>query len=380
VRRGLVDAEDAGRMTARELVSLIFAPGFSTAETVTSVSGRGVGMDVVRTNIESVGGVIDVESRAGEGTTIRIKIPLTLAIIPALIATSAGERYAIPQANVLELVRIEAEDAGRAVERIHGVLVHRLRGMLVPLVHLGRELGLERAGEGSGALNIVVLDADGRRFGLVVDAVGDTAEVVVKPLARQLHGLPTFSGATILGDGRVALILDVLGLARRAHVVSDVRDRARPDGTARVAPRIEVRHPLLVLAAGDGRRLAIPLSTVTRLEEFPRHAIERAGSREVVQYRGGILPLVRLADVVGGGVDGAVDRVHVVVWTARGRSIGLIVDRIVDVVEEAVAVERGSGRPGVLGSAIVQRRVTELLDVPAIVRAVDPAFSDDAAA
>ena len=230
LQRALITPEQAARMSDHEALYLIFLPGFSTAEKVTNVSGRGVGMDVVKTNIERIGGTVDLQSQPGKGTTLKIKIPLTLAIIPALIVTSGGDRFAIPQVSLLELVRLEVEQASQQIEFIHGAPVYRLRGQLLPFAYLNRELRLNDADDDGlkpsvEATTIVVLQADGHPFGLVVDEINDTEEIVVKPLGKQLKGVASFAGATIMGDGRVALILDVLGLAQRAGVVAEVRDR-----------------------------------------------------------------------------------------------------------------------------------------------------------
>ena len=280
---GQADHPRAGRPPERrELVNLIFLPGFSTADQVTQFSGRGVGMDVVRTNIEKIGGTVDIESRPGAGTTVKMKIPLTLAIIPALTVTSGGDRYAIPQVSLLELVRLEGEQAQRGIERIHGAPVYRLRGNLLPLVYLDRAAaGSSRDAQSAsrdGEINIVVLQADDRQFGLVVDAIHDTEEIVVKPLQKQLKGISVFAGATIMGDGKVALILDVLGLAQRANVVSGVRERALSEKPAGAAEPAGDRQTVLLFATRDGGRMAIPLSLVARLEEFPRSALERVGA------------------------------------------------------------------------------------------------------
>ncbi|MCW5892477.1 MAG: chemotaxis protein CheA [bacterium] len=376
VQRGLVTAEQAARMSDREATNLIFLPGFSTAAKITNVSGRGVGMDVVKTNIEKIGGTVDVSSRSGHGTTLRIKIPLTLAIIPALIVTSGGERYAIPQVSLLELVRLEGEQAQKGIEYIHGAPVHRLRGRLLPLVHLGRELGVASdATADDEATNIVVLQADDRQFGLVVDAINDTEEIVVKPLGKQLKGITTFAGATIMGDGRVALILDVLGIAQRANVVSEVRDRALGESErASEGDAAGERETLLLLGIGDDGRVAIPLSLVARLEEFAATHVERAGCDEVVQYRNQIMRLVRVADVLGmpGAAQAPDGPLQVVVYSEEGRSVGLVVDRILDIVEETISVRRATSRRGLCGSAVVQHRVTDVLDVPGIVRGADP--------
>ena len=289
IQAALITPEQAARMSDRELVNLVFLPGFSTADRVTHFSGRGVGMDVVRTNIEKIGGSVDIESQIGRGTNVRMKIPLTLAIIPALTITTGGDRYAIPQVSLLELVRLEGKQTQKGIEFIQGVPVYRLRGNLLPLVHLDRELQVEPANRPTGEVSIVVIQADDRPFGLVVDDIHDTEEIVVKPLQKQLKGITLFSGATIMGDGRVALILDVLGLAQRAGVVSGVRDRALAEKTVVAEPKGD-RQTLLLFATPGGGRMAVPLAEVARLEEFPRAAVERAGGQDVVQYRGEIAP------------------------------------------------------------------------------------------
>lgn len=378
VEKGLLTTDQLGRMTSREIVNLIFLPGFSTAAAVTNVSGRGVGMDVVKTNIEKIGGTIDVQSRVGAGTTFRIKIPLTLAIIPALTVTCSGDRYAIPQVSLLELVRLEGQTLQAGVEMIHGAPVHRLRGNLLPLVYLDRELGvgpgqLDRSRE---VLYIIVLQAEDRQFGLVVDDVVDTEEIVVKPLSKQLKGIPCYAGATILGDGRVALILDVLALAQQANVLVSGRDRGLLDRSgASAAAAVDV-ETLLVVGLGKDRRMAIPLAMVTRLEEFALDAIEHVGSREVVQYRDQILPLIRLASYLGSGWDEASDTetVQVVVYSEDGRSVGLVVDTIVDIAEQAISARSDFDDHGLLGSAVIQDHITELLDVRQAILAADPHF------
>ena len=369
IERSLISMQHAASMADRELFQLIFLPGFSTAEKVTNVSGRGVGMDVVRTGVEKIGGTVDVQSADGKGTSIRIKIPLTLAIIPALMISSCGERFAIPQASLLELVRLEA---GTGIEMVHGAPVYRLRGRLLPLVYLNAELQIDPRAPGATAdcvLNIAVLQADGREFGLVVDDIIDTEEIVVKPLAKQLREIKAYSGATILGDGRVALILDIPGLARRARVISESREhRAKEAVFARES--VAGRGSLLVVECGDRSRMAIPLSLVLRLEEFPATAVESAGTQEVIQYRGQIMPLVRLSRVVSGiesRSEGAESSLQVVVSGLDERSVGLVADKILDIVGEHPRVEKPFRRYGVLGSSVVQQRVTEMLDVPALV-------------
>jgi two-component system chemotaxis sensor kinase CheA len=382
IERTLITAEQAARMSEREMFNLIFLPGFSTAEKVTNVSGRGVGMDVVKTNVEKIGGTVDVQSAIGKGTTVRVKIPLTLAIIPALVVSCGGDRYAIPQVNLLELVRIEADDAGKAVELVHGAPVYRLRGRLLPLVYLQRELNLQLeqpvSDQSSGAVNIVVLQADGRQFGLVVDAINDTEEIVVKPLRKQLKTVKMFAGSSIMGDGRVALILDVLGLAQRSGVVGEMRERATSgkisDSTAAVA---EKQTFLLFAGPGDSR-MAIPLSALDRLEEFQVAQVEMSGRDWVTQYRGQILPLIRLNVVLEERRNKlralqalpALDSgpLQVLVLNHEDRSFGLVVERILDIVEDLADVRSAATRPSVLYSVVIDERVTELLDIPAILR------------
>ena len=419
MERGLISAQQATSMPDRDIFNLIFLPGFSTAEKVTNVSGRGVGMDVVKTNVEKIGGMVDIQSTPGRGTTVRVRIPLTLAIIPALIATCGGERFAIPQVSLTELVRLEGN---KGIEMVQGAPVYRLRGRLLPLVYLGRtlktqtddgvrqagsrgelpdfaaardkhrhwlrrlqevlegkisvtveqagspkecalgkwiyggglkeyraivemhtleqthqqfhdavravvaakangddqhaKLALENVAELSGKVmelltevearaldlqnvNIVVLQAESRQFGLVVDDILDTEEIVVKPLGKQLKGISAYSGATIMGDGRVALILDVLGLAQKAKVIGEAREAAHDEGPSEaVVEGVRDEHALLLAENGREGRVAIPLSLVARLEEFPRTVVEHAGTQEVMQYRGQIIPLVRLSAII----------------------------------------------------------------------------------
>ena len=376
LQAGLVSAEELARMNQREIINLIFLPGFSTAATVTNVSGRGVGMDVVKSNLERIGGAIDVSSVIGSGTSFHVKIPLTLAIIPALTVLCAGDRYAIPTVNLAQLVRLEGRQAQAGIERISGTPVYRLRGNLLPLIYLDRELGVaEPDPVERDTMQIVVLQAEDRRFGLVVDGVLDTQEIVVKPLSSQLEHVPVYAGATILGDGSVALILDVLALAQRAHLAGAGREpaRAAPDQVDGDRPRGGAA--LLVASAGRDRQVAIPLEQVTRLEEFPAASVEYVGSRELVQYGEEILPLVRLAGDPGSAAE-ADDALTVVVCATRGRTVGLVVDAILDIVEGGLPGRGAPGGAGLLGAAVVRRRITELLDVEQAVREADPQFYD----
>jgi two-component system, chemotaxis family, sensor kinase CheA len=378
-------------MTEREISNLIFLPGLSTAAKITNVSGRGVGMDVVKTNIEKIGGTVDVKSKPGQGSTVRMKIPLTLAIIPALIVTTGGDRYSIPQVSLLELVRLEGEQVRKGIELVNGAPVYRLRGQLLPLVYLNRELGVDSASPNSTAgtcgaetdgetraVNIVVLRADDRRFGLVVDEINDTEEIVVKPLSKQLKSINTYAGATIMGDGKVALILDVMGLAQRANVIGEVRDRAVADKEQQSSGAVGSgeRNAVLLFQCGENGRMAIDLALVARLEEFRCDTVEIAADREVVQYRGQIMPLIRVSEMLESVHRKAIEKIEpslqVVVYADQGRSVGLVVDRILDIVEESFVVRPQTGRTGVKGSAVIQKRVTDILDVQGLIAAVAP--------
>src|SRR5271168_1074277 len=226
---GLLRPEQAEKLGDREALGLIFQPGFSTAQVVTNFSGRGVGMDVVKSHIEKIGGVVDIFSRLGEGATIKIRIPLTLAIIPGLVVTSGGERFVIPQVSLLELIRIEGDQSGKHIEYVHGTPVYRRRGSLLPIAYLNQVLGLKAADQ-TEAVSMVVLQAEDRQFGLVVDGINDTQEIVVKPLGKQLKGLTLYAGATIMGDGRVALILDVLGIGQCSGILTEFLEQARDSG------------------------------------------------------------------------------------------------------------------------------------------------------
>jgi two-component system, chemotaxis family, sensor kinase CheA len=384
--KGLITSEQAARLGEREAFNLIFLPGFSTAAQVTNVSGRGVGMDVVKTNIERIGGVVDVQSQLGQGTTFKMKIPLTLAIIPALIVSSGGQRYAIPQVSLLELVRLDGEAAVKGIETIQGAPVYRLRGNLLPIVHLSQIFARGSASFEAprSALNIVVLQADDRRFGLVVEGINDTEEIVVKPLGRQLKSIASLAGATIMGDGRVALILDVLGLAQSAGLISEVRTQAVAEQAATAAgeKRAGEGETMLVLGLGTTGRVALPLSLVDRLEEIPVKSVELSAHREVVQYRNELLPLLRIGEALGYETGEAMNgTLQVVVCSRDGRRVGLVVDQILDIVEDPIEVEGSlSSQRGLRGTAVIRGRVTDLLDVPELVEASAPGLFDGAAA
>ncbi|MPR00087.1 chemotaxis protein CheA [Modestobacter sp. I12A-02628] len=375
VERGLITAEQMARMSTQDILQLTFLPGFSTAAAVTNVSGRGVGMDVVKTNIEAIGGTIEVESVVGKGTSTRLRIPLTLAIMPALTIECAGERYAIPQVSLQELVALDAEKAAAAVEEVGGAPVYRLRGELLPLVQLADVFGLT-SDRHDGHLVIAVLRSEGRRFGLVVDRVINTEEIVVKAVGGQLKAVGLYSGATILGDGAVALILDVQALSRRAmRPEAAERQEARAAAAAAsLNASVAERQRMLLAAIGGGRQVAIPLDTVTRLEQVKSATVERIGSREVVQYRGAILPIVRLDRHLGAYGESEREVLEVVVYADHGRSVAIVVEEILDIVDGEAAVHSDIDDMGLLGAAVFGDKVTELLDVRAAILAADPMF------
>lgn len=372
---GAVSEQAGTRMSHREKLALVFQPGLSTAGKVTNISGRGVGMDVVRNNVENIGGSIDLQSTPGQGSTVRLKIPLTLAIIPALIVTCGPDRYAIPAASLAELVRIEGGQGAPSIERVQDALVFRLRGHLLPLVDLAGELRVKSSRRPEEAVFLVVLQVEGSQFGLVVDGVNDTEEIVVKPLGREMKSLTVYAGATIMGDGKVALILDIPGLARRAQLLDDGQKQSL--GSLEVSSETDSEPSARLLVARAGRnRVALPLSCIARLEEVPESALEYAGNREVIQYRGRIMPVVRLGALLGEGgaetVPGAQENesrlLRLVVCSFEARCFGLVVDLVEDIVEEKILVEPCAGLEFVSGTAIIQQRVTSMLDTEALAR------------
>ena len=373
VQKGLISAEQASRMSDREAINTIFLPGFSTAEQISNISGRGVGMDVVKTNIEKIGGAVDLLSVNGSGTTIKVKIPLTLAIIPGLVVTSGGERFVIPQISLSELVRLEGANAHKQLERVHSATVYRKRGKLLPLAYLNQVLQSSQTLTDEEVTNIVVLQVEGHEFGLVVDTINDTQEIVVKPLGKQLKGLTAYSGATIMGDGKVALILDVLGIAQLSGVLGETRSALGMDEDSANEASLEERETFLLFRAGRFERIAVPLSLVARLEEIPANSVERATGQLAVQYRGQILlltPLIQHLDPTASYSLPENQDLQVVVFKQDNSSIGLIVDHIVDIVEEKVTVKTKAKARGLLGSAVIGQKVTDLLNLQTIFNAV----------
>ena len=369
IERGIITHEQARTLSHKDKIALIFLPGFSTAEQITTVSGRGVGMDVVKHNIDQVNGAIDIHTEVGRGTAIRLKIPLTLAIIPALIVASGGERYVIPQVSLMAVVSLSGESVERGIERVHDAAVFRWRGRLLPIVDMNDVLKQNGQARTAESITIVVLQAADRLFGLRVDAVVDSAEVVVKPVNRVLTRNRVFAAATIMGDGRAAMILDVLGLAQRAAVVTGRADQSSQSRAASGSKTETATTRPQVLVVRVRQELAIiPLSSSIRLEHISASAVENLGSQTVAQYRGRVLPL-RNVDGNGLSLSGSEDVLNVVVYIEGDHCIGLVVDELVDILQQPGDLQPfRDRRAAVLGGMIVLNRVAQVLDLPAMAR------------
>ncbi|MEO1090100.1 MAG: hybrid sensor histidine kinase/response regulator [Pseudomonadota bacterium] len=363
VERGVVDAAGLAALTPQQIMQFVFDAGFSTAEKVTSVSGRGVGMDVVRTNIEKIGGHVDLTSEAGKGTRFTIKIPLTLAIVAALIVEAGGERFAIPQIGVVELVRAGANCEHR-IEVIDDAPILRLRDELLPLVCLAGQLGI-----GQDELDhfeqayVVVAQVGANRVGLIVDRVFDTEEIVVKPVSPILKDVGSYSGNTILGDGSVVMIFDLNSLA------SSIVPAHRDENAATVAAQLSHGEStsVLLFRANDATPRAVPLGLVTRLEEIDFADVEYACGGAVVQYRGALMPLT---DIDGARQLAGSGRRPTLVFTDNGHNLGLMVDEIIDIADDIVDVEVNSVAVGTIGSAVIGAKSTDILDVAHFVQTV----------
>lgn len=359
LERKLASEIELAGMTNQQIMQFIFKPGFSTATQVTSVSGRGVGMDVVRTNIEKIGGTIDFQSTQGRGSRFFIKIPLTLAIVPALIVECANERFAIPQISVVELVQASAQSEHR-VERINGTPVLRLRNRLLPLVSLRRTLkiGKEEV-RNDGCYFIVVIQVGSSTFGVIVDRVFDTEEIVVKPVAPILRNLTVFSGNTILGDGSVVMILDLNGIVAHAGEIHSNSSTAHQAAIGAKSGHAGETQSLLLFKAGQGALKAVPLSLVARLEEVEQKCIEYSNGSPMIQYRGKLMPLITIAP------DSNVQKDRpqpIIVFADQEKNMGIVVDEIVDIVEDKFHIDLSSQRPGYLGTSIISGHATDVLD------------------
>jgi len=365
IERGLISAQRAAVLSERELLQLIFLPGFSTAAQVTNVSGRGVGMDVVRTNVEKIGGKVEIDSRAGKGTTLRLRIPLTLAIIPALIVRNGHQSFALPQGALSELVHVPADQAGGTIEWIEDAPLYRLRGKLLPLVFLDRLLtpSSGRMGLQEQDHFIAILDADGRRFGLVVDGLADPEEIVVKPLSSALKGIGLYSGATVLGNGDLALILDPGSIAMKAGVtMSSDEEAAQTAGSA--AEEVTRGAEFLFVEMG-GRKAAVALGDVLRIEQIPHRRIEYVGMRPVINFDGQLLPIDDACGVLAGVQDGPDTPVVVVVCRDGTRHVGIVVSHVLDVATGSDLVEAGT-QLSTQGVTLLKDCVTDIVNLGGI--------------
>lgn len=425
VKKGAITEEQARLMTDQEKVGLIMLPGLSTAEKVTDVSGRGVGMDVVKTNLDELGGAINIDSTPGRGTTIRIKLPLTLAIIPSQIVTSGGERFAIPQLNMNELLRIPAAQVKNRIERVGNADVVRLRGKLLPLVNLADVLKIERVytdpetgerrsdrreriadrrshysdlvvrGEGgkegesaprkedtrqdrrfhaASAINIVVVTTGPISYGLVVDELGDAEEIVVKPLGRHLKQCQGYAGATIMGDGRVSLIIDIAGISQMAQLNSmDRTERAAEIEREELMRMRDTKHSLLTFHNTPDEQFSVPVELVLRIEKIRASAIEDLGGQRVIQYRGASLPLFTISQVAKVKPLPQIDEYIVLVFALSGREIGLLATGPVDATYVDLAMDVTTlKQPGISGSAIIDGATTLMVDIYNVIQTLRP--------
>ena len=361
--KGLITRERLQHMPDRDKIALIFLPGVSTAEKVTGTSGRGVGMDVVKTNLDRLGGKVEIESAPGRGSTFRIKLPLTLAIIPSLLISHAGQRYAIPQVNVGELIRIPAAQLGERIGRAADAEVLTVRDRLVPLLHLADVLDLPGAVDGNQAVNVVVVNTGTFEYGLVVDNLHDTVEIVVKPLGRHFKGVRDYAGATILGDGRVALILDVAGLAERTGLSGgQAPGLSKPAGAEPVSA--EEHQSLLLFQNAPSEACAVPVELVSRIERVRPEQVENLAGRRTMQYQGASIPLVTLRDTAAVGELSEAQRWVVVVFEIGGSPVGLLAAEPLDTVEVALKLDRITLRqPGLAGSAVLKGRTTLIVNI-----------------
>ena len=366
IASGILTVEQAAEMPEREALRLIFHPGLSTAEKVSEVSGRGVGMDVVRTNIEKIGGAVDVGTQLGKGTPIQVQLPLTLAIIPSLIVHIGDERFAIPQNHIVELVRVKQGETAIPVERINGREVLRLRGRLLPLVRLRDALGARttpaEGTPGGAALNVIVVEADQVRYGLAVDGLHDSEEIVVKPLGRHLKSCRCLAGATVLGDGRVALILDIAGIAAYSQLAK--ANGGTNDVEAASSADEQETHPALLFTNDPNEYFAIPMAVIKRIERVRSNQVEEIGGKEFLAYKQTSLPLISLERHLRVKPRPAADRLSVLVFEYDRHELGLIVPAILDIIPLSTGADTCTFRePGIIGSVVLDRKATRILDV-----------------
>jgi len=362
IERKLITAQKAAQLKDRELLQLIFLPGFSTAEKVTNVSGRGVGMDVVRTNVEKIGGKVEIDSRPGKGTTLRLRIPLTLAIIPALIVRSRNLDFALPQGALIELVHLTAEQARTQIERLENAPLYRLRGRLLPLVFLNKLLEQAEDAEAGAGCYIAVLNADGRRFGLLVDGLADPEEIVVKPLSAVLKEIGLFSGATVMGNGKMALILDPSAIAARAAIGLSADEEDVHDDAANLGV---IGAEFLIVLIG-AKQAALPLNDILRIERIPRTRIERIGWTPVLRFEGTVLPIEDSAGILDRQNDdrerASGTELTVVICRDGERHVGVAVSQVLDVASGSPLAEAGTDAIAA-GVTLLKKRVTAVVNL-----------------
>ena len=367
VAKGLVSVDAVDAMSDMEIYQFVLLPGFSTAERITRVSGRGVGMDVVKENIQSIGGTVSLNSRAGKGTTVTLRIPLTLAIAPALILGYAGFRFAVPQMAVVEVVGV-GDGFDSEVQHVHGAPILRLHGDTLPLAHLGVVLDLAPPDAAAVATQgfCVILRVGGVRFGLFVDAIADVQEVVIEPLVGVLARIRVFSGQTVLGDGDAVLILDPAALMERAGLENFINARGSATPDTFTPEREQTRFVLL--RAGDGPRKALPLSLIMRIEEIPAEALKPAGDAFVILHEDRLLPVIPAS----AAMTLRKAAYPLLILAGAGQALGLLVDEIIDVAEHHLALQSAGPDPRILGAFSFDNEIVELLDITYFLNTINP--------
>ncbi|MEZ6115004.1 MAG: chemotaxis protein CheW [Pirellulaceae bacterium] len=382
VVKGVLSADEADQMSDRDAIRLVFHPGFSTAEQVTDVSGRGVGMDVVRANIERLGGTVDIESEVGEGTSIRIVLPLTLAIIPSLIVISAGRRFAIPQINILELVRISPYDQGKRIGKVKNSQVLRLRGELLPLVRLSDALEQpsdpDEPDSAAKPTSIVVVETGVCQFGVIVDELRDSEEIVVKPLGQHLKECRSLDGATILGDGQIAWILNVAGLAEKCRMKLAQEEASRLAESVSKRRIDDVRQRIVVFSNNANDRLAVPMDVVVRIDRIRLEDVEVVGTQSYVRTADGTLPILELSNAIACNAFEWQSRINVVVFEIGGREVGLLANTIHDITKLPETIDEMTFcQDGVIGSIVENKLPVRLLDIYRITRILEPSWFEN---
>ncbi|MBF0277772.1 MAG: chemotaxis protein CheW [SAR324 cluster bacterium] len=414
LEKGVVDKARLDEMSEKDINKLIFTPGFSTAKEVSDISGRGVGMDVVMTNLNQLGGTIDIDTVVGQGTSFKVKLPLTLAIIPSLLVQVNKENFAIPQVNLVELVRVPPAQVKQRLERVGDSIVIRLRGTLLPLIRLHDFLGIQEAvvvhpsseeeiserrenlldrrseedskkyqklrlGEdrrfhSASSVNIVVVSAGEFRYGIIVDTLMDSEEIVVKPLGYHLRECAGYAGATILGDGSAALILDVMGVANFMELGSqESHEREQKDRLRKAQQAVGNTQDVLIIENAKSEQFAVQLAFIHRIERIPSDRIQQVGNKNVAQYRGEALRLFSLEDALDIKPRAEGKYVYLIIFSMHDKEVAIMASGIVDIVGVDMEVDRVTfQQPGVVGSTIILDRITLLIDVFGIAKKLVP--------